>query len=286
MIPSPSLALNPACQTSCPSNLALEASLLVSSAMIELKRNKVFELLGAVPTNPRWSWSALTPDHKLAVFTLWEDQELNRRNPLTWDRLHDSSNNGENDQRRNLKLVMEKDIPAYGLVCTARDPSAMPRGIKSVRADYMIRLEIVQEGEDFWGVHKQKVLIADLVKNTVRLKHLRSNGLNDLLSPPEGAEEPDRALTVGFTVKRDDKVRSHVIQRANGRCEFCGEEGFQMPDGRRYLEAHHIIFLANAGSDTVENVIALCPSHHREAHYGINGESLEEQFLEIVKRKQ
>lgn len=254
--------------------------------MPELKRNKVFDLLGAVPTNPRWSWCAVSPDHKLAVFTLWEDEMIDGRNRLLWDDYHTISRNGEADQRRVLDLVIDEGIPAYGLICVARDPSATPRSIKEVRPDYLMRLKIVKDSEGVWGLHEGKILMAELVKNASRLKQLHSNGLADLGNPPEGADIPDRALSVGYTVVRDDKVRAYVIQRANGCCEYCGEEGFEMPSGRRYLEAHHIIALSNQGRDTVDNVIALCPEHHRQAHYGVNAESLEAQFIEIVRKKQ
>ncbi len=43
---------------------------------------------------------------------------------------------------------------------------------------------------------------------------------------------------------------------------------FKRPDGSDYLEVHHIIFLADEGPDTTENVAALCPSCHRECHHG------------------
>jgi hypothetical protein len=35
----------------------------------------------------------------------------------------------------------------------------------------------------------------------------------------------------------------------------------------------------------MDNVIALSPYHHREAHFGINAEDLEEKFLDIIKIK-
>jgi 5-methylcytosine-specific restriction protein A len=254
--------------------------------MADLKRNKVFELLGAVPTNPRWSWCATSPDHKLAVFTLWEDEIVNGRNRLSWDDYRAVSRNGEADQKRTLNLVMTKDIAAYGLICVARDPLATPRSIKEVRPDYLMRLKVVKDADGFWGIHIGKILLAEVVKNVGRLKHLSTNGLMDLGNPPEGDDSPDRALSVGYTVVRDDKVRAYVIHRAEGRCEHCGQEGFLMPSGRHYLEAHHIIALANQGRDTVDNVIALCPAHHREAHYGTEAESLEALFVKIVREKQ
>lgn len=111
-----------------------------------------------------------------------------------------------------------------------------------------------------------------------------TDGLNDL-DAPAGNDTPDRAWRSSLTVIRDQRVRNHVIREADGRCEYCGQEGFLMPGGRRYLEAHHIIALAHQGKDTPENVIALCPGHHREAHYGAEAEALEREFLLCIQNR-
>ncbi|MES2594412.1 MAG: HNH endonuclease [Verrucomicrobiota bacterium] len=254
--------------------------------MAELGRNKVFELLGAVPTNPRWSWCAVTPDHKRAVFTLWEDEMIAGRNRLLWDDYDTIIKHGEVDQRRVLDLVIAEEIPAYGLICVAQDTSATPRSIKEVRPDYLMRLKVVRDSAAVWGLHQGEILLAELVKNISTLGQLHTNALADLRNPPPGVDAPDRALSVGYTVVRDDKVRSYVIKRADGRCEHCGALGFLLPYGGRYLEAHHIISLANQGRDNANNVIALCPEHHRQAHYGVDAESLEAQFIETVFKKE
>jgi 5-methylcytosine-specific restriction endonuclease McrA len=102
--------------------------------------------------------------------------------------------------------------------------------------------------------------------------------LNDLEKPPDGETSPDRAKRIISAFKRNDRVRAFVALRSEGRCEYCGCEGFKLPNSRRYIETHHIISLANQGPDTVENVIALCPNHHREAHYGVDAENLEVEF--------
>jgi 5-methylcytosine-specific restriction protein A len=49
-------------------------------------------------------------------------------------------------------------------------------------------------------------------------------------------------------------------------------------------KTHHIIYLCRSGRDTTENVIGLCPQHHREAHYGANGELLEKEFKKVIAR--
>ena len=36
--------------------------------------------------------------------------------------------------------------------------------------------------------------------------------------------------------------------------------------GEPYLEAHHVIRLADGGKDTIDNVVAICPNCHRKVH--------------------
>jgi len=42
--------------------------------------------------------------------------------------------------------------------------------------------------------------------------------------------------------------------------------------------------LANGGSDTIENTIALCPNCHREFHYGINSTKKLAKIYYQIKR--
>ena len=80
-------------------------------------------------------------------------------------------------------------------------------------------------------------------------------------------------------------MRRFIIEQAKGVCEYCGELGFLLPDGSHYLEAHHIISLAKQGPDTVNNVIALCPSDHREAHYGAKAEAMENEMIKTIQKR-
>lgn len=101
-----------------------------------------------------------------------------------------------------------------------------------------------------------------------------SDAINDLRT-----DFTTRELSQSWSYPRDPKVRDAVLARAKGCCEFCGAQGFLKPDGKRYLETHHIIALAAEGADRVTNVIGLCPNDHREAHFGERRQALEEQMI-------
>lgn len=110
------------------------------------------------------------------------------------------------------------------------------------------------------------------------------DAVNDLPEPPVGVQNPAQVTRQSTGYKRNALVRTFVLHRAGGRCEFCGELGFPLPGGDRYLETHHVIGLAQQGPDTVGNVIALCANHHREAHFGQNAQTLERKFAVILAR--
>ncbi len=82
--------------------------------------------------------------------------------------------------------------------------------------------------------------------------------------------------------KRNQKMRNDYVAKRK-RCEYCQNKTFIDKFGFPFLEAHHIIFLCNGGADQESNIIALCPNCHREAHYGINKDKLEKDFLRIKR---
>ena len=66
---------------------------------------------------------------------------------------------------------------------------------------------------------------------------------------------------------RNRYVSEFAKKRANGICQLCGKPApFETRNGEPYLEAHHIIPLANEGTDSIDNIAALCPNCHRKMH--------------------
>ena len=101
-----------------------------------------------------------------------------------------------------------------------------------------------------------------------------------------GTDVPERFISLVASYARDPKIRDAVKARANGKCEFCGEIAFITSDGRSYLECHHIVALANDGADRMNNVIALCPNDHREAHFGKRKDKIEKEMIRKIRSLQ
>lgn len=131
---------------------------------------------------------------------------------------------------------------------------------ESVR-DYMEAVEKLSAHDG----NRQAVFVADAI--------------DDLDDTNLGNQSPDRRKTQSTFIVRDPQVRRRVISRADGRCEYCGALGFERDDGSNFVEAHHIIHLSKQGPDTLENVIGLCPNHHREAHFGKHRSLFESELI-------
>jgi 5-methylcytosine-specific restriction protein A len=123
--------------------------------------------------------------------------------------------------------------------------------------------------EDDWPI-LQHASHNDQTTNIVTdLESARSRALAAAAASKEsgGPTKGSRNLYV-----RSRAVRDYVLQRANGRCELCASPApFVKLDGTPYLEPHHTTRLSDGGPDHPRYVGALCPSCHREIHFGQNG---------------
>jgi hypothetical protein len=83
-----------------------------------------------------------------------------------------------------------------------------------------------------------------------------------------GEKEALKKAKIVESFVRNKVFSDYVKKRAEYRCEICGVEGFLMANGGRYAEAHHKEELAIRGWDHPDNMICVCPTCHREIHFG------------------
>ena len=102
---------------------------------------------------------------------------------------------------------------------------------------------------------------------------------------PMGSAAPSiRTVTVAQHL-RDPAVKAWILDSARGRCEACNAAApFEDVDGLPFLEVHHVRRLADGGSDTATNAVALCPNCHRALHYSRDAKSLTDALYLKVAR--
>jgi len=104
--------------------------------------------------------------------------------------------------------------------------------------------------------------------------------------PPKGNKSPKSSYSKSKSYYRCPKVEAWVLMQSKGSCESCGKPSpfVRQKNSTFYLEIHHVKRLADGGSDTHTNAIALCPNCHREFHYGAKRIDLESKIYKSVSR--
>lgn len=102
---------------------------------------------------------------------------------------------------------------------------------------------------------------------------------------PHGIVQPKKNSTTVTTFFRSPQVKAWVLKEAGGICEMCCQPApFMRDDGSPYLEVHHLLPLAEGGSDSIDNTIALCPNCHRRLHFGVGSFELKSELIGRIKR--
>ena len=233
-----------------------------------------------------YDWSAASDDNLRVVFTIWQD-ELSNEHYTLWNKLSKKKiRSGGKRLLSHVNIGRQGNADIFGVLCHgSRDAEG-----KKHRSYYdehtLLVLELSDEPERVTANVVGEVLVADIqAGNWKAARRPRRSAFDDLDQVPDGCENPQRKSKNVEVFVRDQMVRAHVRRRANGRCEFCGREGFLLANGSQYVEVHHILGLANEGPDTVENVIGLCAEHHREAHYGKHSKRLNSKLAGIFAKR-
>ncbi|OJJ23608.1 hypothetical protein BKI52_04395 [marine bacterium AO1-C] len=97
------------------------------------------------------------------------------------------------------------------------------------------------------------------------------------------ALEKDHTETItvnNTTYKRHNYAIALIKQLRGYTCQLCGTQ-IKKKGGGYYIEAAHIIPKYQQGSETLDNILILCPNHHKEFDYG-DREILEHSEEKVV----
>ena len=86
--------------------------------------------------------------------------------------------------------------------------------------------------------------------------------------PRQTTNEPERTIGLTSRIIRNSEYIKTIKRRAGGKCDACNQQTFQTPTGEWFIEVHHKRWLSEGGLDEMENMVALCPTCHRQEHHG------------------
>ncbi|KAA1804759.1 MULTISPECIES: HNH endonuclease [Bacillus] len=98
-------------------------------------------------------------------------------------------------------------------------------------------------------------------------KSLSLERLKQISSKQQSQIENTCRTTQTSVFTRSVYVKEFARRVSKGICQLCDKEApFLDKYGNPFLEVHHIHYLSKGGSDTIDNVVALCPNCHRKIH--------------------
>lgn len=82
--------------------------------------------------------------------------------------------------------------------------------------------------------------------------------------------------------KRLNKLQPLIKEKFDYRCQYCGFT-FVKKNGKRYAEVAHIIPYSKSHDDSPENLLVLCPNHHKMFDYG--KQEARKEIAETIQEK-
>lgn len=151
------------------------------------------------------------------------------------------------------------------------------------------QLDINENMRNVWifplKLKSSKILIEE--KQLKEIEVIRAKKIHELndneieKGVQSGKKIPSKRTTITTTYERNQYIIEYAKRKAKGICQLCDSPApFNNKKSEPYLEVHHIKWLAQGGSDTIENVVALCPNCHSKMHI-INSE---EDIKKLEKR--
>lgn len=234
--------------------------------------------------NPKYcyEWSFVEPG-KVVVFNLWHDQMEENGGEIITRKLNVRDFAGKRqgpEKRRGLEMdraiqtALKDGLPIRIVVLGGRMRNINNPNEKASQVSTRLLDPVA------WSVtaYDERTGECTLTRGAHRF-------VDQFSIQQESAQLPERREVSGQVFVRNHLVRSKVLLRAKGKCEWCEESGFLMSDGSIYLETHHVESLCDGGSDTETNVAALCPNHHRQAHHGANRDAMKGELLVRIRRR-
>ena len=187
------------------------------------------------------------------------DQELNYRQNKT---LAESNKNGVDVHL--FEVFKAKEYIYRGMVKLCKEPYQEIQLDKNnnERTVWIFPLIII-DSEDIIDSSVYDICYENKIKE---IKKMSRKNLERLVKEKNNVKTSYRTIKT-TTYIRDPYIAEYAKLRADGFCQLCEEKApFYTKNNKPHLEAHHLKWLSKGGTDTIDNVVALCPNCHRKMH--------------------
>jgi len=169
-------------------------------------------------------------------------------------------------------LLCKSKEEAMNIIAEAKQYGIELGEIWASRYDSMWRIKNDQKAWKEGIEHDQAELFPEMYEEfcemkvkyfeNLSLEQLKQNVLNEQTN-----EVDSRKVRKVSVFPRSVYINEFAKRVSKGICQLCDEKApFMDKKGNPFLEVHHIHYLSQGGTDTIDNVVALCPNCHRKIH--------------------
>jgi|TARA_B100000959_G_scaffold9989_1_gene10123 predicted HNH restriction endonuclease len=100
-----------------------------------------------------------------------------------------------------------------------------------------------------------------------------------------GVKPEIRERKIQRLIDRGTSITNSLKSILEPKCQICNWDGFIKNDKSRFIEAHHLNQISSKSPDSLcsDNIILVCPTCHREIHYGKSVEVSDEgEYITIT----
>lgn len=179
-----------------------------------------------------------------------------------------------------FEVFIDKQYTYIGKVELAQEPffENQPDSNNKIRKVCIFPIRVI---DNKIPAIEKKILEKNAIIKNKRIKKIDDNALFVLAK--RGNRTPGIRYVKTVQYERNEAVAEYAKRIAKGICQLCGEKApFSYNDGTPYLETHHINWLSEGGSDTIDNTAALCPNCHAKMHI-VDDEKDRQYLRKIIK---
>lgn len=125
----------------------------------------------------------------------------------------------------------------------------------------------------------------------IETNHIEENNIEELISPIKYRNEliallkarpSERGeIEINNKIYRRDALSIQILKKLRSyKCQMCGKS-IKMANGNLYVEGAHIKPKSKNGFEKPNNILILCPNHHKEFDFGVR--RIHQHDYEIVK---
>jgi predicted restriction endonuclease len=106
-------------------------------------------------------------------------------------------------------------------------------------------------------------------QNELEIFYKKTKSKAEILKDIENLQDsdPEEIIVNHKTYKRDNKTIAQIKILRDFKCQICSTT-IMKKDRSKYIEAAHIKAKRLKGRETLDNIILLCPNHHKEFDFG------------------